>query len=461
MLSLEDIAENQDIFQRHLLPYLPIVEVVRLQRVSTRFGSLINDESCWKILSERDFEVDNKAAPEYNPHTKSFDNLTDQENFKKSYQQWAEWRQQTCFAIEPRHMIQSIGLWSRCKAVLRKQNLDKIVESLMPPPSREFFEVAAETTLPSSLLAFYAIHAGQSQLTPRSSDDDFFAGLFGSYSCYNSFFSMRLFHVSEAAVASISNSIWVVGLNLGMPRTFLVLDLSNVDEGLEGSMYFGYQGMNHAHLVCQGGILSYFETYVERLESSMYTSCIIHPDSPTSLGLSLFPETGDTVSVAVSHGVEVRASARWFPERTYDGPMNFGYSIRITLAESDSDSGEVSCQLVGRNWEFRYEDGTVNRVQGEGCIGKQPLFFRNRDGTSGYIDLGPAGTGEANLNSTFRYQSQSGPVPGTSSNNVAKTTNCRVKGTFSFRPGSIEEPNGSLFFVTVGEFPLRVPMPFY
>mmetsp|Transcript_9626 Transcript_9626/g.20855 ORF Transcript_9626/g.20855 Transcript_9626/m.20855 type:complete len:456 (+) Transcript_9626:88-1455(+) len=455
MVALEDIAEHQDVFQRHLLPYLSIVEVVRLQSVSKRFGPPINNENCWKILSQRDFEVNDKSAPEYNPHTKAFDHLRDQKDHKKSYQQWSEWQQQTCSAIEPRHMIQAIDLWSRCKTALRKQNLIKIVESFMPPPNREFFERAAGSNLPSSLLAFYAIHAGQRPLTPQSSDDEFFAGLFGSYSCYDNFYSMRLIHISASSIESLSNEMWPVAINLGNPRSFLALDINGNDDGPDGSMYF------YPHLVCRGGILSYFAAYVERLEIGFYTASIIHPDSPSSMGLSLFPETGDMVSVAVSRGVEVRASARWFPEHAH-GPMNFGYSIRITfLAENDSDGVDTSCQLVGRNWEFHYEDGTIRRVQGEGAIGKQPMFFRRRNGTLGFIDLGPAGSGETNYNTTFRYQSQSGPCPGAISNDVNKPSNARVRGTFSFRPGSIESPTGPLFSVTVGEFPLRRTLPFY
>jgi len=457
MISLVQIVENEDVFQLQLLPYLSINEFVRLQAVSTKFGPRTNIETCWKILCQRDFGVCEKTGPAYDPRTKSFDSLREYRTFKELYRQWSKWQQQTCYGIEPHHAIQAIEIWSRCKRALRQLNLTKTLESLKPPPSREFFERAAGKH-PSSLLAFYAIHAGQSQLTERSSDDEFFAGLFGSYSCYNYFYSMRLIHVRESPIGWVTPTSVMVGMNLGNPRTFLVLDYG-ANEGPDGSMYFGYQ-VNTRHLVGRGGILSYFETYTERLERKMYRSSIIHPDSPSSLGLSLFAETGDAVSVAITNGVEVRASARWFPERKH-GAMNFGYSIRIHLAATSSDDGATSCQLVDRNWEFHYEDGTINRVQGEGVIGKQPILFRRDDGTSGYIDMGPGGNGQTNLNKKFVYQSQSGPVPGTSSKDVAKTKNACVRGTFSFRPGSIAAPTGPLFFVTVAEFPLRVTLPFY
>ena len=94
-------------------------------------------------------------------------------------------------------------------------------------------------------------------------------------------------------------------------------------------------------------------------------------------------------------------------------------------------------------------------------MGRNPLFFRRADRTSGFIDLGPAGSGQTLLNTIFQYQSQSGPVPGTSSDDVTKVMNTRVRGTFSFVPGSISAPTGELFLVNVGEFPLRVQLPFF
>lgn len=514
MASLEEIVENRDVFQGHLLSYLTITDFVRLQSLSKGFGPLVDEDTCWEVLSKRDFGIcirknnvsgnsaeanshhDTKAAPEYNPHTKSFDGLKEHKTHKKSYKQWSKWQQQTCYAIKPLDMIRSIGLWARFEAVLEQDpKLRCIRNSLKPPPSRGFFECAAEKyrtesnrsvqSLPSSLVAFYAVHGGQAALTPQSSDEDFFAGMFGSYSCYDAFYSMRLICVNDVKkemLVARKGAPFVVGMNLGNPRTFLTLDVGENRDGKstdseenadEGVLCHRYNPPCENHVVGKDGILSYFETYIERLEEQVYKACVIHPDSPTSLGICLFPETGSTVGVAVSRGIEVRASARWFPDGRH-GKMNFGYSIRIKLVnENDSDDSTnthtntttttpVSYQLVDRNWEFHYEDGTVRRVSGEGAVGKQPILFRKRDGTTGYIDMGPAGTGETQLGGAFSYQSQSGPVPGTDSlTPVASTQKAHVRGSFGFRPGSIDAPTGPLFLVEVGEFPLAAVQPFY
>ena len=473
---LEDLSEHQDIFQRHLLVFLSKQDIGRLQSVSKCLLSKVNDKdgNCWKILLQRDYntarsitgttigtsviiDIGNNTkeeetekelklklleAPVYDGQSRSFDRVCLQKHTKGAYQKWSIWEQQTCGTIQARHMVHSIDLWKRFKHLLRTKNLTNILNSLEPPPGRTFFQQAANTTdIPSSLLAFYAIHAGQSSLTSQSSDRDFFAGLFGSYSCYDAFYSMRLIHVDENFLTARPNPTdLMLGMNLGVPREFLTIKFRSQDNP-EGLMCLSSPegGPGPESLVCQGGMLSYFQSYVERLEWGVYEPCTIHPESPLSRGICLFPELGDgdgdsdsdetrsaVCSRVVTNDIEVRASSRWFPEYgSSPSAMNFGYSIRIRLlpaaavAADGNDNGDESYQLVERNWEFHYEDGTVNKVSGEGVIGKQPLFFRKRQPnntiSTGFIDLGPGGNGETYHNTVFTYQSQSGPVPSSSS----------------------------------------------
>jgi len=439
MIPLQEITYHQDVFRHHLLVFLSKQDVGRMQSVSRGFLNSIDNETCWKILCRRDFEVDDET-------------LHNEGSAKKAYEKWSIFSSKTCSSISSKDMIKAINLWMRCKNTLQKMKFNRILESLQPPPSQEFFK-RAKKKLPSSLLAFYAIHAGQSTMSLRSGDDEFFAGLFGSYSCYDQFYSMRLLAFDEGRLLSIIDDSLVVtnlviGINLGRPRTSLNLDF---DSNPEGSVY-----MNN-DLVCPDGILSYFQTYVERLENNIYQPCVINPEASLSRGICLFPETGDMTSVAITNGVEVRASARWFPG-TGEG-MNFGYSIRIRLVENEE--GERLCQLVNRTWEFHHQDGTVLRVQGEGAVGKQPVLFRRPDGTTGFIDLGVAGNGGTYENTIFAYQSQSGFVPGTSSNDVTKTLKAHIRGSFGFCPGTIDSPTGPIFQVAVADFPLRVTLPFY
>ena len=249
----------------------------------------------------------------------------------------------------------------------------------------------------------------------------------------------------------------MVAMSPGNPRTYLFVNSTHDDP--EGSILFSHSGTIHGpirphQIVGRGGILSYLETYVDRLQAGYYESIPIIPGAPTSTGICLFPNAGPTVSCVVTRGMEVRASARWFPDGGHlSEGLNFGYSIRMRMVAPEHET----CQLVGRNWAFTDGNGNVRRVEGEGVIGKQPLFFRENH-KSGFVDLGPAGDDERNPDSVFTYASQSGPVAGTSPED---TKGASVEGTFSFVPGSIDNPTGPTFHVTVGKFPLSVSLPFY
>ena len=114
--------------------------------------------------------------------------------------------------------------------------------------------------------------------------------------------------------------------------------------------------------------------------------------------------------------------------------------------------------MVGRHWEFVDGYGDIRRVEGEGVIGKQPLLFLRKNGTMGYADLGPHGDGHTFEGAPFVYQSQTGPVRGTS---LTSTGQASISGTLSFVPGSIENPTGPLFHATVARFPLSTELPLY
>jgi hypothetical protein len=100
--------------------------------------------------------------------------------------------------------------------------------------------------------------------------------------------------------------------------------------------------------------------------------------------------------------------------------------------------------------------GNQRRVDEHFLVGKQPVFVL---ATSGYIDKGPAGDDCVYyITDDFVYQSQYGPVPGTSQWHAGDAS---VQGTFRFVPGCMEEPTGPPFYVEVGPFPLSVAYPFY
>ena len=89
------------------------------------------------------------------------------------------------------------------------------------------------------------------------------------------------------------------------------------------------------------GILQYFQQYVSHLMTGVFriVTGLPRPGLFEIRTIDLPPDAGDAVSVSVTHGIEVRASARWDPyfdegyddddansQDAHDG-LRFGFSI--------------------------------------------------------------------------------------------------------------------------------------
>ena len=191
-------------------------------------------------------------------------------------------------------------------------------------------------------------------------------------------------------------------------------------------------------------LLAWFEELGRRCESGLYRAEQICQDLPSSIGLSLFPRRGAALALAVTRGVEVASSAVFAPEQGC-----CIYSIRIRLlpaAEgglSPQERGFETCQLHSRHWLLMDDQGQGEQVHGDGVVGCYPLL---RDG--GYRDDRQSQYSSAvrrgeECEGTFIYQSMSGRGGMRS-----------FGGELSFAPGSLAEPTGAEFNVTVARFPL-------
>ena len=191
-------------------------------------------------------------------------------------------------------------------------------------------------------------------------------------------------------------------------------------------------------------LLAWFEELGRRCESGLYQAEQICQDLPSSIGLSLFPRRGAALARAVTRGVEVASSAVFAPEQGC-----CIYSIRIRLlpaAEgglSPQERGFDTCQLHSRHWLLMDDQGQGEQVHGDGVVGCYPLL---RDG--GYRDDRQSQYSSAvrrgeECEGTFIYQSMSGRGGMRS-----------FGGELSFAPGSLAEPTGAEFNVTVARFPL-------
>ena len=171
-----------------------------------------------------------------------------------------------------------------------------------------------------------------------------------------------------------------------------------------------------------------------------HQSILLYPRIPTNGSMSTNGNTEEiqTVSRAVTRGVEVIASAVYLPQ-AMTSHFGFIYNFRIRLLtpnddgyQSPSQRGFETCQLMSRHWKiYNSETEHTDHVDGEGVIGMYPIL---REG--GYHDDGVSFEG------TFSYTSCTGPMQG------------NFSGHLQFVPGTINEPTGPAFPVEVKPFAL-------
>lgn len=177
-------------------------------------------------------------------------------------------------------------------------------------------------------------------------------------------------------------------------------------------------------------LLLWLEEHCRRLHSGMIRTRKIRK----CRSISLYPEAPPSCSVAVTNGVQVRASAVFVPELSElhggEDKYLFSYSIRMSLLPDGcmlDGMYHSSCQLRARHWIIKSRDEVVSNVNGEAVIGKYPLLFPGKE--------------------EFVYESCTplSAAPGS------------VEGSFTFVPGRMRKPGGREFEVEVAPIVLMVP----
>jgi hypothetical protein len=312
-------------------------------------------------------------------------------SWKQVYAAWSVWKNRTRGLILPYDMVRAVLVWNRFKAwVTAAQrtkpalHLEHIVDSLQEGLSvQDFTRLHAVPLLapPSSVLAFQSVHVGQ---TYRYDWDNPFIGLFGAWSvCYE--FSMRdgISMNMTQGNGFRSGHGTVLGANGG--RNAHVCLCVGPDDSQLCVMPTIHMPLNYlmnrpvvAHFG-QGGILSYFERYIERLETGIYQAdCIVPTDDATG-SICLFPaaDLGDgSWSCCISHGIEVRASARWMYRYRYGvihrrqlAGLNFAYSVRIRMVDNSKNNNWQQLGAVGRDLPVGGPALAIQRWPGPGSRG--------------------------------------------------------------------------------------------
>ncbi|EOA39367.1 hypothetical protein CARUB_v10012429mg [Capsella rubella] len=404
----------------------------RVACVSKRLQVSASEESLWSIFCSRDLNISSPLDPhgDLGP------------SFKTAYQLWRE-----SFRMYPWELVKRVRLcWDNlklwlslnfpeAKATLRKGATEDDLQEL---------ETVLKVKLPLATRLLYRFVDGQELSSSNGLDG--YLGIIGGYSVYSHEVNVYLLPlkkmIRETKVAirhlnssSISNLVIVAASVVASLKIFF-LDCTN------GQLYTVTS--NRQLLPCvpdslvhdingdqkQDALLLWLEEHGRRLQ----TGAIKIREEENIKSISLFPEFPPLCSIAITNGVQVRASSVFIPEisnlRDQPPAYWYAYSIRMSLVPEGcilKGTHHSSCQLYWRHWVIRADNEVIDNVNGEAVIGKYPLL--------------QAGEEE------FVYESCSS----------FPTTAGAIEGSFTFVPGSLRDPKGSQFEVKVAEFSLELP----
>lgn len=112
--------------------------------------------------------------------------------------------------------------------------------------------------------------------------------------------------------------------------------------------------------------------------------------------------TPDTISEAVTEGVQVRVTSRYLPQRSSpeEGHWFFVYTVRIT------NTGSVTVQLLSRHWVITDARGHVENVRGPGVVGATPVLKPGQ--AFEYTSFCPLTTSSGTMHGTYQMVSEDG-----------------------------------------------------
>jgi ApaG protein len=108
------------------------------------------------------------------------------------------------------------------------------------------------------------------------------------------------------------------------------------------------------------------------------------------------------VSEATTRGIRVQVTSTYLPDRSSPPEQQyfFTYTVRIT------NVGSERTQLVSRVWIITDLDGHVERVEGPGVVGRQPVLEPGEDFE--YASFCPLKTPVGSMEGTYRMVTETG-----------------------------------------------------
>ena len=108
------------------------------------------------------------------------------------------------------------------------------------------------------------------------------------------------------------------------------------------------------------------------------------------------------MSDALTRGIRVQVESIYVPERSAPDAARYFYAYHVRI----SNQGEEPAQLISRVWIITDGNGDVQRVEGPGVVGNQPLLGPGE--TFEYTSFCPLTTPFGTMHGTYRMVRPSG-----------------------------------------------------
>ncbi|XP_078434020.1 SKP1/ASK-interacting protein 16 [Wolffia australiana] len=423
-----------------IFSFLDPKNVAAIACVSRRLRSFAGDDALWRAVCSSDLDLSSPLNPDGEPCS----------SFKIAYAKWRE-----SFAGYPWPLVVRIKrAWSDLKAWM-SDNFPELRETLQKGASEAEIEDAerklgVKLPLPSRILIRFV--NGQNTVRADISGHDRVSllGAIGGYCFYDHLVNVHLYpldtivsetirHRRQLGYSTRSKRVIVADSTYSEKTFFLnCADGQLLVESKNGEMLpcvpralIRLSPGDCGDGTLQDALLLWLEEHGRRLRSGMIGVREFYRRKM----ICLFPETPPSCSIAITHGVKVRASSIFVPEMSDLGDEGddkywFAYSIRLSLSSEGcilDGMRHSSCQLSSRHWIIRALENVVSDVRGEAVIGKFPLLL-------------PGGE-------EFVYESCA---------SLPKTPGS-IEGSFTFVPGRLTGPQGQPFDVEVARFSLETP----
>lgn len=108
------------------------------------------------------------------------------------------------------------------------------------------------------------------------------------------------------------------------------------------------------------------------------------------------------MSDAKTRGVRVQVKSTFIPERSSPPERKYFFAYRVRI----SNEGEETVQLLSREWIITDMNGAVERVQGPGVVGRQPVLTPGQ--SFEYTSFCPLGTPNGSMHGSYRMVTTKG-----------------------------------------------------